>query len=313
MNDKPGGLTSSLPQSRLRIVIYIVVFAAIAFGSAGFASVPVFSQVTDFKLDPARTTVKFELDALLHKVEGTFQVEPGTFQLDLATGQASGAISVNAKSGTTGNAMRDRKMHNDVLESGQYPDIVFRPDRVSGTVARSGKSSVMVHGLFRIHGVDREISVPAVVEMTDDSWTATIHFTVPYVKWGMKNPSNLFLHVAETVEIDLNAAGSIVIGTAKSAPFPKSPRLHRLLEAGLGSNSLPLGAFVRPSGSEIFEFFGSPARPINHHTVNTIPLLQPESDGQLGLRKITGSAFDHARLSDPTGEHADGRTDGIAV
>lgn len=209
MNDKRGGLTSSLLHSRLRIVVSGVVFAAIVFATVVFTSASAFAQATDFKLDPAKTTVKFELDALLHKVDGSFQLAPSTLQLDLGAGDASGEISVDAKSGTTGNAMRDRKMHKDVLESDQYPNIEFRPDRISGVVARSGKSSVTVHGMFRIHGVDREISVPAIVDIAGDSWTATIHFTIPYVKWGMKNPSNLFLHVADTVEIDVNATGSM--------------------------------------------------------------------------------------------------------
>ena len=63
--------------------------------------------------------------------------------------------------------------------------------------------------MFSIHGVDREITVPAEVEMSADHWTATVHFTVPYEKWGMKNPSNLFLRVNDSVEIDLTAAGSV--------------------------------------------------------------------------------------------------------
>jgi polyisoprenoid-binding protein YceI len=105
--------------------------------------------------------------------------------------------------------MRDRKMHREILESERYPDITFRPDRVEGTVALQGKSSVKVHGLFNIHGVDREIMVPAEVDMAADHWNATVHFTVPYAKWGMKNPSNLFLHVNDSVEIDLVAGGSV--------------------------------------------------------------------------------------------------------
>jgi len=32
---------------------------------------------------------------------------------------------------------------------------------------------------------------------------------VPYAKWGMKNPSTLFLKVSESVDIDLSAAGSV--------------------------------------------------------------------------------------------------------
>jgi hypothetical protein len=71
--------------------------------------------------------------------------------------------------------------------------------------------------MFNIHGANREISVPAQVEMTGEQWAATVHFSVPYQKWGMKNPSTLFLHVNDTVEIDLVATGTVARHTARSA------------------------------------------------------------------------------------------------
>ncbi len=173
------------------------------------ASVSALSQQIDLKLDPAKTSVRFSLDAALHTVHGTFQVKPGTLQFDPGSGQISGAILVDAKSGVTGNGMRDRKMHNDVLESERYPEISLLPDRIDGPVARQGKSSVNVHGIFRIHGVEREITVPAQVEMAADLWSATVHFRIPYAKWGMKNPSTLFLRVNDSVEIELAASGTV--------------------------------------------------------------------------------------------------------
>ena len=162
------------------------------------------------ELDPVHASVKFTLGDVLHTVHGTFQVKRGELQLDPTSGKLSGEIVVDAKSGDSGSGMRDRKMHKEVLESESYPEISFRPDRVEGAVASQGKSTVKVHGMFRIHGVDREITVPAEVEMSADHWTATVHFTVPYQKWGMKNPSTLFLRVNDSVEIDLTAAGSVV-------------------------------------------------------------------------------------------------------
>jgi polyisoprenoid-binding protein YceI len=129
--------------------------------------------------------------------------------LDPLGGRVSREIVVDAKSGDSGSGMRDRKMHREILESERYPEIAFRPDRVQGTVVPEGKSTVQVREIFSIHGTDHESTVPADLEMGPDHWTATVHFTIPYVKWGMKNPSTLFLRVDDSVQIDLVAAGSL--------------------------------------------------------------------------------------------------------
>src|ERR1035437_375347 len=167
------------------------------------------AQDTAFQLDPAHTSVNFTLGDILHTVRGTFHLKRGALQFEPASGKISGEIVVDAASGESGSGMRDRKMHKEILESNRYPDIAFHPDRIEGPVANQGKSSVKIHGLFSIHGVDHEITVPAEVDMSTDHWSATVHFTVPYAKWGMKNPSTLFLRVNDSVEIDLVAAGNV--------------------------------------------------------------------------------------------------------
>jgi polyisoprenoid-binding protein YceI len=175
------------------------------------------AQNAAFQLDPALTSVKFTLGDVLHTVRGTFHLKRGALQFEPASGKISGEIVVDAGSGESGSGMRDRKMNKEILESDRYPEIAFRPDKIDGQVAIQGKSAVKVHGMFNIHGVDREITVPAEVEMTAGHWTATVHFTVPYAKWGMKNPSTLFLRVNDSVEIDLVAAGNVAGGSTVSS------------------------------------------------------------------------------------------------
>jgi polyisoprenoid-binding protein YceI len=175
------------------------------------------AQETAFHLDPAQTSVKFILGDVLHTVRGTFQLKRGALQFEPASGKISGEIVVDAGSGESGSGMRDRKMHKEILESNRYPEIAFHPDRIEGPVANQGKSSVKIHGMFKIHGMDHEITVPAEVEMFRDHWTATVHFTVPYAKWGMKNPSTLFLRVNDSVEIDLVAAGNVAKASTVSS------------------------------------------------------------------------------------------------
>lgn len=188
-----------------RVSIQIVLAAALLILGAVCAA----AQQVSLDLDPAQSSVKYTLGDVLHTVHGTFQLKRGALQFDASSGKISGDIVVDAKSGTSGSGMRDRKMHREVLESEHYPEISFTPDRVEGPVASTGKSLVKVHGIFRIHGADREITVPADVDISGGRWSATVHFTVPYAKWGMKNPSTLFLRVSDTVEIDLAASGSV--------------------------------------------------------------------------------------------------------
>ena len=38
---------------------------------------------------------------------------------------------------------------------------------------------------------------------------ANTHFAIPYVQWGMKNPSTLFLRVNDKVMIDLQVVGRL--------------------------------------------------------------------------------------------------------
>jgi polyisoprenoid-binding protein YceI len=180
-----------------------VAFIALLWAQAGLAQ----KREAELEFVPARASVRFVLDASFHVVHGAFDIEHGAIRFDPASQAISGEIVVNAASGRSGNDGRDRRMHREILESARYPEIAFKPDRVEGTVGASDASTVQVHGVFRIHGVEHELTIPVRVEMADDHWTATSHFVVPYVQWGIKNPSNPFLHVSPSVEVDVQASG----------------------------------------------------------------------------------------------------------
>lgn len=165
-------------------------------------------------LDPAASKVHWTLDSSLHTVHGTFALKKGTLRVDPATGKAGGEIVVDATSGNSGNDGRDKKMHKEVLESGRYTDIVFRPDRVEGKIAKQGTSTVQVHGIFVLHGSEHELTVPVKAELRTTHWTGGSKFSVPFIDWGLKNPSNFFLKVNHAVIIELELKGSLQSPTA---------------------------------------------------------------------------------------------------
>ena len=173
------------------------------------AQSPAPSQELVLQLDPDQSRAEIVLVGNLHTVEGTFLLRHGTIHFDPATGKASGEVVFDATSGKTGNSSRDRKMHSYVLESQRYPNITLRADRAEGSLAPSGTSKLQVHGMFGIHGAEREVTIPVEVNLTGNQWTAKASFQVPYVQWGMKNPSVLFLRVNDSVEVRFHAAGSV--------------------------------------------------------------------------------------------------------
>jgi polyisoprenoid-binding protein YceI len=174
-----------------------------AFAALLFA-VPVFAQEAALAADPSQTQVEFTLGDVVHTVHGHFNLKRGGLRLDSATGKLSGELVIDATSGDSGSTARDRRMHKDVLESARYSEVVFRPDRFAGRLAPEGISQVQVHGMFTIHGAAHEITVPAQVEASGSQYRVTARFSVPYTKWGMKNPSMLFLRVGDKVELTVN-------------------------------------------------------------------------------------------------------------
>jgi polyisoprenoid-binding protein YceI len=167
---------------------------------------PSVQQVT---VDASKSNVQFELSAVLHTVHGGFKVKSSTIHFDTATGKASGQIIVDLTSGDTGVPERDRHMHEDVLESARFPEAVFSPDLVTGPVLPEGEHQVGVRGTLRIHGQNHEISVPVLVKVRAGQAVATAKFVVPYVAWGMKDPSTFVLRVSDKAEVTVNLVGTI--------------------------------------------------------------------------------------------------------
>jgi polyisoprenoid-binding protein YceI len=171
---------------------------------------PLAGAETAVELDPARTAVTFTLHDVLHTVHGTFKLKRGSLTFDVATGKAAGEIVVDATSGASGNDGRDRRMHTEILESARYPEAIFTPDRVSGQLAAQGESQLDAHGTFQIHGSSHEMTLHFRVQTKGEELNAGTSFTIPYVQWGIKNPSNFLLRVSDKLEMSVQAVGRIL-------------------------------------------------------------------------------------------------------
>jgi polyisoprenoid-binding protein YceI len=167
------------------------------------------AQEAVVQIDPAQTKIEFSLSGNVHNVHGKFNLKSSSLRFDPSNGKIDGAIVVDATSGDSGNSSRDARMHREILESAKFPEIVFTPATITGAVAPEGSSSVQVSGKFRLHGQDHDVTLPADVKSDGKNLQITTHIDIPYVKWGLKNPSNFFFRVGDTVAIEIQAAGHL--------------------------------------------------------------------------------------------------------
>jgi polyisoprenoid-binding protein YceI len=174
------------------------------------------AQKVSVHLEPAQSEIHWTLGDLTHTVKGEFKFKGGLLTFDPKTGVAEGELLVDVDSGDSGSHMRDQKMKKDVLESEKYPQAFFHPTRITGFTSAAAQE-IIAEGTFNIHGTDHPLTLKIQLQLAAASATARTQFVIPYVAWGMKDPSVLMLRVAKEVRVDVVARGSVK-GLAGAAP-----------------------------------------------------------------------------------------------
>ena len=163
-----------------------------------------FGQQISVDFDPANTKINWSLAGNVHTTHGTFQLKEGHVEANPAAGTISGDLVVDPNTGNSNDGARDRRMKKEILETDKYPEIRFKVTKLEGA-----GPNFRVSGRFTIHGASHEISIPMQMKISGDDVSGTGKFAVPFVSWGMKDPSNFLFKVDKTVEVELVAAGHI--------------------------------------------------------------------------------------------------------
>lgn len=194
-----------MPFRRSFRVSLTVLLSLLSAGAVMAQALPSEPKERSLTFSTESSTIDFELDAVLHKVHGNATLKSGTIQWDSAARSCGGAIVIDATSLDTGNKKRDRDMHSKVLESEIYPTIEFACESFTGTVDSNGDPTgdLSARGTFSIHGEGHDVTVPMQFQRNDGTVTLTGSFEIPYVEWGMKDPSKAFLRVGKTVSISI--------------------------------------------------------------------------------------------------------------
>jgi polyisoprenoid-binding protein YceI len=169
----------------------------------------VFAQHQTFAVNPDASEVKMKLKTTHEVVNGIFHVQFGSIDFDRTASHISGIVIVAAGSGKMGNDSRDKKMNKDILKVDQFATVSFAPKTYNGMIAALGDSTIQVSGLFTLLGTAHDLTIPMQIHVDGTKATAKAQFVVPYVQWGLKNPSFLIWKAENDVAIDLNLVGQI--------------------------------------------------------------------------------------------------------
>ena len=186
-----------------------IVVAPFTFAFCMLLNAPVVAQHQTFSISPEASQVSFALGGSDHTTHGTFHVQGGSIDFDRSSPQMSGSVVIAAGSGETGNSSRDKKMTQQVLDASHFTAVSFTPRSYQGTIVSTGDSTLQVSGIFTLHGTPHDLTVPMQVHIQSADCTAKTHFTVPYVKWGLKDPSVFIFKVAKEVDVDLTLVGHL--------------------------------------------------------------------------------------------------------
>jgi polyisoprenoid-binding protein YceI len=182
---------------------FLVIALALLFAPAALA------QHQTFAVNPDASEVKMTLKTTHEIVNGTFQIQSGSIEFDRSTPKMSGLVVVLAGSGKTGNDSRDKKMNKDILKVDQHTTVSFAPRTYTGVIAPSGNSTIQVSGVFTLLGDPHDLTIPMQIHIDGSKGTAKAQFILPYVQWGLKNPSFLIWKAENEVAIDLSLVGNI--------------------------------------------------------------------------------------------------------
>jgi hypothetical protein len=100
-------------------------------------------------------------------------------------------------------------MNEDMLESAKYPEFLFAVQSMQGGLSQAGSSEIKLPGMMRLHGADHPLTVTVPAQITNGEATTDVHFAVPYVQWGLKDPSTFVLRVSKEVDITVHLVGSL--------------------------------------------------------------------------------------------------------
>jgi len=168
----------------------------------------IFAQREICDINPATSRVNFMFGDSNNGIRGTFHLEAGMLQFDPSDSYMSGFVVIAAETAKTGKHNLDKKVA-EILDVSEYTDIYFVPRSYQGSIDPSGESDIQVSGILTLRDVTHYLTVAAHIKVDKTTCAAKVHFIVPYVNWGLKDPRPFIFRAAKDVQVDLTLVGKL--------------------------------------------------------------------------------------------------------
>ena len=156
-----------------------------------------------FRIDPAASLVWFDADARLHSFRGQTHKIDGYFTLQSSAPPriAEAKVIIEAASLETGNTDRDADMRNDFLEVRRFPTIEFGVTELvtPRSIAGGTEWDLVLQGELMVHGITRDVKVPATISLGSDRVTARGRIRLDMRDYNIRVPRLLFVPMKSEV------------------------------------------------------------------------------------------------------------------
>lgn len=131
----------------------------------------------------------------------------GTLVVDIATGRVESAVLVS--NFLFDKALMQEHFNENYMESSKYPKATFKgkiddPSKVN--FKQDGTYTPMLSGDLTVHGVTKQVKVPATIEVKGGKATAKTAFNIPLAEYGIDIPSVVADKVAKEAKISIESS-----------------------------------------------------------------------------------------------------------
>ena len=198
-------MTKSAPE--VKRVLWLLVFSSSLCFASAFSAAPL-----SVVLAP-ESAVVYEASDERESWQGEAPVERLTLRFD-DENVREGMLEIAVEPGrfSSGNLIRDANARRAVFETSEYPEAVFRSERIEShyeTLPDGATREMRVVGVLTMHGVSKPVRVPVTVTRKGDTLLATGTFEVLLSDYEMTRPSFLGNTVDDAVRVAFEIGGRL--------------------------------------------------------------------------------------------------------